>query len=203
LKHILVFILLLNLSLSAIDTTEQDYSLRVGYGIASENDLGEILAGDFGSHPRDLTTYSLDAGYLLQKELLALPLDLYIKSGISYFDEDEFSNTLEITLYVKLYWNIDFFDRRMRVGFGEGLSYTKDVLETEYFEAIADGESYAKFLNYLDISLDFDLGKLISYKPLYDTYLGYALKHRSGVFGTFSGVHGGSNYNTFYLEKNF
>jgi outer membrane protein len=54
------------------------------------------------------------------------------------------------------------------------------------------------------LSVDFDIGKLISYKPLHGTYIGWALKHRSGIFGLINNVRkGGSNYNTIFLERNF
>lgn len=200
------FLLLLFLLLPSLiaEDTNKNYSLRFAYGYASKQDLGQIIFGDFSSHSRDLSVYALDAGYILEKNYFNLPLDLYLKGGLSYYNEDEFRDAMEATLYVKLYYNIDFLDNRIRFGFGEGVSYTNKLLETEYFEAIEDGnEPTSKFLNYLDISLDFDLGKLIAYKPLNETYIGYALKHRSGVFGLYNGVHGGSNYNTFYLENNF
>jgi outer membrane protein len=202
LKFLLLFSLLFNILLTADDALER-YSLRVGYGQASISDLGEILLGDFGKHPKDLNVIFVDAGYLLKKDLWSLPLDLYVKSGVAYFDEYEFDDTLEFTLYVKLYWNMDFLDNIVRLGFAEGVSYTLDTLETEYYEAQMDEEPTSQFLNYLDISLDFDVGKLLRYKPLHETYFGYAIKHRSGVFGLYNGVHGGSNYNTLYLEKNF
>jgi len=200
----LKFLLLLFISLTIlVQADDNKYSLRTGYGLASESDLSEILTGDFGKHPRDLSVYFLDAGYLLEKDFYDLPIDVYAKGGLAYFNEDEFSDTMEATIYIKFYWNMDFLDNRVRFGFAEGLSYTLNTLETEYFEAKMDREPTSQFLNYLDISLDFDLGKLVRYKPLYETYVGYAIKHRSGVFGLFNGVHGGSNYNTFYLEKNF
>jgi outer membrane protein len=68
-----------------------------------------------------------------------------------------------------------------------------------------DGERgpTSKMLNYLDISFDIDIGRLLSIDTLHDTYLGYTLKHRSGIFGLFNGVKGGSNYNMITLEKNF
>lgn len=48
------------------------------------------------------------------------------------------------------------------------------------------------------------MGKLIDYKPMHETYLGYLLKHRSGIAGLINNVdHGGSNYNAFYIEKKF
>lgn len=198
----LLLLLLLSLHLIAQD----EYSFRVAYGQASTKDLGEIISFDSDTHPANLSVYSLDAGYLLKEELFELPLDLYVKGGLSYFDEGNAPTTSSVyegTIYVKLYYNIDFLDNRIRLGLGEGLSYTSDVLWSEYEEATREKEDYSKFLNYLDISIDFDLGKLVRYKPLEETYIGWTLKHRSGVFGLFNGVNGGSNYNTISIERNF
>jgi hypothetical protein len=56
----------------------------------------------------------------------------------------------------------------------------------------------------MEITLDFDLGKLIRFKDLEQVYLGYLIKHRSGFHGLYGGVYdGGSNYNCVYIEKNF
>jgi len=39
---------------------------------------------------------------------------------------------------------------------------------------------------------------------MHGTYFGILLKHRSGIFGLINNVaHGGSNYNSIYLEKKF
>ena len=199
----LFLLLLLFFNLSAKETIH-DYSLRLGYGYASQKDLGDIiLGGDFSSHPRDLSVYALDAGYILGKDIFDWNLDIYLKGGLAYFNEDQYDDAYEGTLYAKAYFNFDFWSNRVRLGAAEGVSYSSDILESEDVEAKEDGEPTAKFLNYLDLSLDFDFGKLIGSKVLDETYVGYALKHRSGVFGLYSGVHGGSNYNTFYIEKNF
>ena len=198
----LLLLLLLSLNLIAQD----DYSLRVAYGQASTKDLGEILSFDSDRHPYHLSVLALDGGYLLKKEIFELPLDLYVKGGLSYFDDSNAptgSSVYEGTVYVKVYYNIDFLENRIRLGLGEGLSYTSDMLWIEKDEAIRERESYSQFLNYLDISIDFDLGKLVRYKPLEETYIGWTIKHRSGVFGFFNGVYGGSNYNTISIEKNF
>ena len=204
----LLLLLLLSLNLIAQD----DYSLRVAYGQASTKDLGEILSFDSDRHPYHLSVLALDGGYLLKKEMFELPLDFYVKGGLSYFDDNNVpsgsdvqseGNVYEATIYIKFYYNIDFWQNRVRFGLGEGLSYTSDMLWIEKDEAIREDDDYSKFLNYLDISLDFDLGRLIRYKPLENTYIGWTIKHRSGVFGLFNGVYGGSNYNTISIEKNF
>ncbi len=196
----IILLLLLTLNLIAQD----DYSLRLAYGTASQNDLGEIISGDFGSHSEDLTVLSLDGGYLLKEGAFEWPMDVYAKAGLSYFDEGSYSDIYEMTLYIKAYWNFDFAGNRIRTGIGEGMSYTSDTLRTEYLEAQEKEDYNSNFLNYIDISVDVDFGKLIRYKPLHNTYIGYALKHRSGIYGLINNVtNGGSNYNTLYIEKNF
>jgi len=199
----LLLLLLLSLNLIAHD----EYSLRVAYGEASTKDLYEILFFDSDKDPDNLTVISLDGGYLLKKEIFELPLDFYIKGGLSSFNEGNAPTTSSVyegVIYVKFYYNLDFLENRVRFGLGEGLSYTSDILWSEYKEADEAQENSSKLLNYLDISVDFDLGKLVRYKPLEETYIGWTLKHRSGVLGLFHGiVDGGSNYNTISIEKNF
>lgn len=197
-------LLLLFLSLNLV--AQDEYSFRAAYGEASVDDLGDIIIFQASAHPDNLTVYSLDGGYLLKKDMFEFPFDLYFKGGLSYFDEGDSPREEQIyegTLYFKVYYNVDFLGNRVRAGVGEGLSYTSDVLWSEYKEAKAEGDNTSKLLNYMDFSIDFDLGRLVRYKPLQDTYIGWTLKHRSGVAGLFHGVHGGSNYNTISIEKNF
>ena len=186
---------------------QSNYSLRLAHGQASTSDLGEIISGDFTSnYPVGLYVTAVDAGYMLKESVLDLPFDFYIKSGFSAFDDRNANDNIvyETTLYFKLYYNMDFWKNRMRFGFGEGASYTSNILYVEKEDAEANQDNNSKILNYLDISLDFDFGRLIRYEPLYDTHLGWALKHRSGIFGLINNVrHGGSNYNTLYIEKKF
>ena len=199
-RFLVLLFLFLNLS------AQDDYSLRIAYGKATSSDLGEIISGNIQEHENELRVLSLDGGYIVGREIFDLPIDIYGKAGLSYFDEGDAptsSAVYEGVVYIKAYWNIDFFKNRVRVGFGEGISYTSDVLWSEYEEATREGETYSQFLNYLDISVDFDLGRLVRYEPLRDTYIGWTIKHRSGVFGLYNGVHGGSNYNTISIEKNF
>ena len=197
-------LLLLTLNLIAAD----EYSFRVAYGKASNSSLGDIISGDFYSnnHEKDLSVLGFDGGYLLKESLFDWPLDIYVKGGLSSFDESGAgrNNVYEVTLYVKAYYNLDFLGNRIRFGLGEGGSCTSGILFVEYEEAKEKNDNNSYFLNYIDVSADFDLGRLIGYKQVHNTYIGWALKHRSGIFGLINGVEtGGSNYNTVYLEKNF
>ena len=195
----IIFLLFLFIHLIA----DENYSFRVAYGKVTASDLGEILLADWQSHPNDLRVISLDGGYLLSKNYFHSSIDIYAKMGLAYFDEDSIHNDIyEATFYIKAYYK--FLDEKMRFGFGEGISYTGDTLLCESMEAEAKEDNTSQFLNYFDISLDMNLGKIFNYKPLKTTYLGYAIKHRSGIFGLINNVsHGGSNYNTLYIESNF
>ena len=201
-RFILLFLLVANL------IAQDDYSFRVAYGKASPSALGDILSGDFSQHEADVSVLGFDGGYLLKESAFDWPMDIYLKGGLSYFNESNApiarDDVFEATLYVKAYWNFDFLENRVRLGFGEGVSYTSNILYVEYQEALEKNDNNSYFLNYIDISLDFDFGKLIQYEPLHGTYVGWALKHRSGIYGLINDVEkGGSNYNTIYLEKNF
>ncbi len=179
--------------------------MRLAHGSASQNDLGEIISGNLGTHVEDLNVLALDFGYLLDENSFNLPIDTYLSSSIACFNEgDNYNNIYELTFYIKLFWKLDFLDNRVRFGFGEGISFTSDILRTEFLEAQIKEDRNSCILNYIDISLDFDVGRLINYKLLNDLYIGWALKHRSGVFGLINDVKkGGSNYNTLYIEKQF
>ena len=203
-KSILFLTLFLLFSLSANAQETKKYSIRGLYGTPTSNDLGEVLSGQLGNTYSDFHVYSMDAGYLLKSSAFDLPLDFYLKSGLSYYDEGIYKDAYGLDIYFKAIWNFDFWDNRVRLGFGEGVSYTTRILMAEAIDAAEQNDNTSKFLNYLDISLDFDFGRLVNYKPLHDLYVGFVIKHRSGIFGLINNVkHGGSNYNSFYIEKNF
>lgn len=195
-------------TVASADTNESsdDFSIRLGGGYGDLNDLGEIVRGDFNISKSN-SVINLDFGYRFVEDMFDLPLDWYAKGGISYFNENGYqANFIDGTLYIKVYWKIDFWQNRVRVGFGEGLSLAQRIPEVESIDAKNDDgttDPTAKFLNYLDISLDLDLGRLVRVEDLEDFYIGYTIKHRSGIFGTFNGTHGGSNYSMLTFEKNF
>jgi len=184
---------------------QESYSLRVAYGKSTKSDLGEVLYGNISSDVKNLRVVSLDGGYLLANGISNLPFDLYLKSSLSYFDEAGVHDDIyEMTLYFKLYYNFLMMQTKMRFGFGEGGSYTNNILLTESAAAVAANDNTSHYLNYLDISLDVDLGSMFSSEMMKKTYVGILIKHRSGVFGLIHNVHhGGSNYNCLYIEKNF
>jgi outer membrane protein len=218
-KNSIVGLLILLLSNLLLIADEGDFSLRFAYGKESDQDLGEILTFQDPTQSKyDFYVYSFDGGYRFAKNAWDLPLDFYLKGGVALFTGEDLAkypelvgmkdlvndDVYEFTFYVKVYYK--FFNQAMRLGFGEGGSYVTDYLAPEVIEESTeepDDPKYSRYLNYLDISLDVDLGKLFGSDMLQETYLGYTLKHRSGIFGLINGVHGGSNYNTISIERNF
>lgn len=204
LKILFLFLFLFNTFVYANAT--KPYSFRLQTGFSSASDLDQLYTFQ-GLNRSDYHTNTLgvDMGYNLFKDMFGLPFDLYAKAGVSYFDENYHqADFLEATLYIKFLWKINILANQLRIGFGEGCSYAGRVPYTESQEAIAEKDNQSKFLNYLDVTVDFDLGKLIRVKSLDELYIGYLIKHRSGVHGLYNGVFdGGSNYNCLYIEKNF
>ena len=182
-----------------------DYSLRIATGKATISDFSEIIVLNWKGHPKNLQVFDLDAGVKLYEDFKDFPIDIYFKTALSYYDEDSTrDNSIGLSTYIKAYWSIVALKRAVRFGFGEGVSYTSKILYTEYYEALQEQDTNSKFLNYLDVSLDCDIGKLFSWQSLEGTYVGWTLKHRSGIFGLINNVRrGGSNYNMFSIERTF
>ena len=61
-KLFLLSLLLLNLALNADDK----YLMRIAYGTADKNDLGEIMTGNSVSTDKPLSVVAVDGGYLLK-----------------------------------------------------------------------------------------------------------------------------------------
>ncbi len=184
---------------------ENNYDFRVAYGRADSHDLVYIATGDMAPDSAKGRVLMLDAGYKIVDNAFNLPLDIYVKGGFAKFLENGYdSDVYENTLYVKGYYNFDFWQNRVRFGAAEGASYTYGTLYVEKLESEKKGGNLSHYLNYLELSLDCDLGKLLKVKPLENLYLGTVIKHRSGIFGLINNVkHGGSNYEAVYIEKNF
>jgi len=197
----ILFLLLFTFNLIAA----QHYSLRVASAVATDYDFGQIITGSVGKFQSHSTVYAVDGGYLLQSSTDILPFDFYLKSGMGYFEQNPSLNAIyEMTLYIKAYYNIDLLNNSLRFGFGEGGSYTSAILEVERADALKHKDNNSHYLNYLDVSLDFDVAKLIHTQFFKELYVGVLIKHRSGIFGLVNNVrHGGSNHVGFYIEKNF
>ncbi|MCF6283529.1 MAG: hypothetical protein L3J28_15230 [Candidatus Polarisedimenticolaceae bacterium] len=199
-----LFTLLLLLATTA--SAENDWSIRAAVGSASASDFDELYYFS-GLNTSSLKThiYGVEGGYRLAEDIFEWPIDIYVKGGLNYFDENGHqANFFEGTLYVKFYVKLNAFENQLRFGIAEGVSYAGRSPYVEKLEAEEEGDNVSKLLNYMEITFDIDLGRLTGYPSLKETYFGYMIKHRSGVQGYYGGVSdGGSNYNALYIETNF
>jgi len=198
-KYNFLFLLFFTLSLFAQDSA---ITMRLSYGKASTADLGEIVTGTNNHIINDYEVVSLNSAFLLGDNFFDIANTTYYSNvELSYFKDYGYSDAYELTMFLKVFYHPKVFKNYVRFGFGEGISYVTAFLQVEKDEAIKENGKNSKFLNYLDITLDFNVGKLLSQK---DFYIGLLLKHRSGIFGLINNVeHGGSNYNCIYVEKRF
>lgn len=199
-------LLTLLLLLSTVASAENDWSLRAAVGVASASDFDELYHfKGLNTSPYRTRFYGVEGGYRLAEDALDWPMDIYAKGGVNYFDERGYqSNSYEATLYLKFYLKLNIFGNQLRFGLAEGLSYAERAPYVERMEAEEEGDNTSEFINYMEITFDIDLGRLTGSKDLKETYVGYLIKHRSGMWGNFGGVQdGGSNYNSLYIEKNF
>jgi len=180
--------------------------LRLAHGYATPSNLGEILQGDKESDPYNHQMTSLFFGYPISDDLFGLPLDIYLVLGLVDHHKSEVQeNLLEYDLGIKAYYTFKW-PVRWRIGMAEGLSYASQVTYIERTELEAKGYRPSKLLNYLDFSIDINIGDIFSATSLLNTYIGYGIHHRSGIFETgsqFGRIKGGSNYTMFYLQQHF
>ena len=180
--------------------------LRVAHGWATPSNIGDILRGDSVKDEYNNQLTSIFYGLPLTDELFTLPLDIYLTPGfIWHWNSEVQDSEQEYVLGIKAYYTIHW-PLRWRLGVAEGLSYVSDVTYIERSEMERKGYRPSELMNYLDFSLDINLGDLFRVNALKDTWLGYSIHHRSAIFESasqFGRIKGGSNYNTVYIQFDF
>jgi outer membrane protein len=143
------------------------------------------------------------------KRVHGWPLDFNGYVGLLYRDENGLqSNGVQIDAYMKaFYYGFPWSDRvNTRFGFGIGISYADEVPWPEVTSQASRDRPTSNLLNYLDPTLDVNVGDIFSVDGWRDTYFGVGVSHRSGIFASsrlLGSVDGGSNYIYGYLEKSF
>lgn len=179
---------------------------RVAHGWATPSTLGQILSGGSEDDPFDNRLTSFFYGHPLTDDLFGLPLDIYLTPGLvvhqrSEVQERSFEYVIAIKAYYTLTWPV-----RVRFGAAEGLSYARHVPYIERINLERKGNTPSRLLNYLDFSVDLNLGDLFKAPSARRLWLGYGIHHRSGIFESgaqFGEIRGGSNYNTVYLQWHY
>ena len=137
------------------------------------------------------------------------PVDMVGYVGLTRHDERGLRpNGLQVDVFMKAYYHgFPWRDRvKTRLGFGAGVSLAQRVPYIEASSAGPGSKPSSRVLQYLDPSLDISLGDLIGSRALKETYIGFGVSHRSGIFGAsrlLGSVNGGSNYIYGYVESAF
>ncbi|MDB5869235.1 MAG: MltA-interacting MipA family protein, partial [Polaromonas sp.] len=134
------------------------------------------------------------------------PLDFVGYVGLtSHNDRGLQANGVQLDLFMKAFYSgFPWSDRvKTRLGMGVGVSLAQRAPYIEASSQAANGKPASRLLNYLDPTLDVSLGDLLGSRVLKDTFIGFGVSHRSGIFGAsrlLGNVNGGSNYLYTYVE---
>ena len=199
-----------SLKARAPQTTSPTY-VKVLYGKATEDGchLARIITARCLSTAKVNATNVLgvQVGKPFVEKLNGWPLDFVGYVGLTHHDERGLQpNGTQLDVFMKgFYYGFPWSDRvKTRLGLGLGLSTAQRVPYTEVISQ--KDKTTSRLLNYMDPTIDVSVGDLIGSKSFKDTYFGFGVSHRSGVFGAsrlLGSVSGGSNYIYTYLETAF
>ncbi|MES2189642.1 MAG: MipA/OmpV family protein [Pseudomonadota bacterium] len=185
--------------------------VKVLYGKAAEPSchLAKIITARCFSTASTNPTYisGIQVGKPFINNLNGWPVDIAGYVGLTHHDERGLqSNGTQLDVFMKAsYTGFPWSDKvKTRLGLGVGLSLASRVPYTEVTSQA--GKTTSRLLNYLDPTIDVSLGDIVGSRALKETYLGFGVSHRSGIFGSsrlLGNVNGGSNYLYTYIETAF
>jgi len=152
---------------------------------------------------------AIEIGRPFVERLNGWPVDVVGYVGVLHHNERGLQPDFwQVNAYMKGYfYGFPWSDRvRTRIGFGAGLSWAQKIPFVEARDQAARGRNSSKLLSYLDPSIDVSVGDLVGARALRETYVGFGVSHRSGIFGSsqiLGNVNGGSNYIYSYVESRF
>lgn len=156
-------------------------------------------------NPTSIT--ALQVGKPFLQNLNGWPVDIAGYAGLtSHNDRGLQANGLQLDLFMKAYYTGFPWSERVktRLGMGVGVSLAQRAPYIEASSQALDGKPVSRMLNYLDPTIDVSLGDLLGSRALKDTFIGFGVSHRSGIFGSsrlLGNVSGGSNYLYTYVES--
>ncbi|MFC5519712.1 MipA/OmpV family protein [Polaromonas jejuensis] len=180
------------------------------YGKSTEDGchLAKILTAQCLSTAKTNSTSitGIQVGKPFLQDVNGWPLDFVGYVGLTEHNEHGLkANGLQLDLFMKAVYSGFPWSHRVktRLGMGVGVSMAQRVPFIEASSAAANGKPTSRMLNYLDPTIDVSLGDLLGSRVLKETYIGFGVSHRSGIFGSsqlLGNVNGGSNYIYTYLE---
>ena len=156
-------------------------------------------------NPTSIT--GLQVGKPFLQNVNGWPLDFVGYAGlISHNDRGLQANGAQLDLFMKAFYSgFPWSDRvKTRLGMGVGVSLAQRAPYIEASSQALAGKPTSRMLQYLDPTLDVSLGDLVGSRALKDTFIGFGVSHRSGIFGSsrlLGNVSGGSNYLYTYVES--
>jgi hypothetical protein len=150
--------------------------------VGTHNNIGQITEGQVDL--ADSYIFGLAGGQEIYryKKWIGLEWEGQVAKHFDLQDHWEFN------ILISPRWHVFPWDRFLDTSFafGNGLSYATEDPEIE----IIKNDETSRLLHYFYFELDFKI-------PKQDHWSVYTrIHHRSGVFGLFDGVHGGSNFFT-------
>ena len=186
---------------------------KLMYGQATEDGchLAKIItARCLSTASKNATSIAgLQVGKTLVQGLNGWPVDVVGYAGLLHHNDRGLQpNGAQLDLFVKaFYTGFPWSDRfKTRLGLGAGVSLAQRAPYAEAPNATTGPKPASRILQSLDPTIDVSLGDLLGYRPLKQTYFGFGVSHRSGVFGSsrlMGNVNGGSNYIYTYVETAF
>ena len=178
------------------------------YGKSTENSchLARIITAQCLStaNANSTSITGIQVGKPLMQGFNGWPIEIAGYLGLTHHNENGLqANGAQLDAFMKAtYTGFPWRNHvKTRLGLGIGLSAAQRVPYTEVNSQGA--KTTSRLLQHLDPTIDISLGDLIGSHALKETYLGFGVSHRSGIFGAsrlFGNVNGGSNYIYTYLE---
>jgi hypothetical protein len=188
-----------------------DTHLRLQYGRSSETDFVTVIAGDYKASKEG--NFMIDGTWSrdYSDTLFGLPIPMTANVGVQWFDERGYqADGYGVTAFIKAHynWQVPLIDTRVRFGLGEGLSYVNRIPMSEQRDFAMKGVTSRKLMNYMEWTIDVPLSQFSYFDNLMrghikESYLGFAVWHRSSVFGLFAETKGGINFMGFGFEAEY
>ena len=189
-----------------MNTRDYPWSIRVAGGFFTDVTLNRIVRGDIKYDANRPGLISLFMGRQVSNTFLHTNWEVWVYGGIARrFEKNLQHDFFEYVGDIKLYYSrFPWSDKiKTRFGFAEGLSYADKVPYLEKVSIDKKNVAASRLLNFLDVSIDVNVGDVFKTDRYRNCYTGFSVHHRSGIFGSsdiFGPVDGGSNVNTLYLE---
>ena len=185
--------------------------VRGYYGGSTDCNLINIIEGGCATvWTKDHTSIAgFELGRPLIERMNGWRFDVNAWVGVQrHFEDGNQPDFWSVRAYFKpVYYGFPWDSKvRTRVGLGLGVSWAARIPFSEQRDLESKNSNTSKLLQTFDPTIDASLGDLVGRKDWHDTYVGFGVSHRSGIFGAarlYGNVNGGSNYIYMYLEGRF